>query len=324
VIAAVPEAVRGRHDGPTLISYLLHQYHHQHVTQPLLLEQLWELGIEISAGQLSRLLIEGQEIFHDEKAEVLGVGIETARYLQTDDTGARHQGQNGYCTSIGNELFAWFASTQSKSRINFLELLRATHQDDVVNVGALEYLARQGLPKAKLAVLELQGGSFATKAQWQAHLKGLGMTGPRHVQIATAGALMGSLLAPGFAVDMAIMSDDAGQFNVFEQALCWIHAERGINRLIPLNDHHRQAQSWIRRQIWNVYADLKAYQAAPHETLKVQISADFDALCATHTTFATLNQALKRLHRSKAELLLVLDKPWLPLHNNLSERDIRE
>ena len=194
----------------------------------------------------------------------------------------------------------------------------------MVNGGALEYMARQGLPKAKLAVLELQGGSFATKAQWQAHLKSLGMTGPRHVQIATEGALMGSLLAHGFAVDMAIMSDDAGQFNVFEHALCWIHAERGINRLIPLNDPHRQAQSWIRRQIWNVYADLKAYQAAPHETLKVRIRADFEALCATHTTFATLNQALKRLHRSKAELLLVLDKPWLPLHNNLSERDIRE
>lgn len=324
VIAPVPEAVRGRHYGPTLISYILHQYHHQHVTQPLLLEQLWELGIEISAGQLSRILTEDQETFHEEKAKVLDVGIETARYLQTDDTGARHRGQNGYCTYIGNELFAWFASTQSKSRINFLELLRATHQDYVVNAGALEYMARQGLPKVKLAVLETQGGGFATKARWQAHLKGLGITGPRHVRIATEGALMGSLLAQGFPVDMAIVSDDAGQFNVFEHALCWIHAERGIHRLIPWNDAHRRAQSWIRRQMWNVYADIKAYQTAPNAALKAKISADFDALCATHTSFTTLNQALKRLHRNKAELLLVLDKPWLPLHNNLSERDIRE
>lgn len=173
-------------------------------------------------------------------------------------------------------------------------------------------------------MLETQGGGFATKARWQAHLKGLGITGPRHVRIATEGALMGSLLAQGFPVDMAIVSDDAGQFNVFEHALCWIHAERGIHRLIPLNDAHRRAQSWIRRQMWNVYADIKAYQTAPNAALKAKISADFDALCATHTSFTTLNQALKRLHRNKAELLLVLDKPWLPLHNNLSERDIRE
>ena len=247
----MPEAVRGRHDGPTLISYLLHQYPHQHVTQPLLREQLWELGIAISAGQLSRILTEDQETLHEEKAKVLDVGIETARYLQTDDTGARHRGQNGYCTYIGNERFAWFASPQSKSRINFLELLRATHQDSVVNAGALEYMARQGLPKVKLAVLETQGGGFATKARWQAHLNGLGITGPRHVRIATEGAWMGSLLAQGFPVDMAIVSDDAGQFNVFEPALCWIHAERGIHRLIPWNDAHRRAQSWIRRQMGN-------------------------------------------------------------------------
>ena len=37
-----------------------------------------------------------------------------------------------------------------------------------------------------------------------------------------------------------------------------------------------------------------------------------------------LNQALKRLYRNKAELLLVLERADLPLHNNLSEQDIRD
>jgi hypothetical protein len=30
------------------------------------------------------------------------------------------------------------------------------------------------------------------------------------------------------------------------------------------------------------------------------------------------------MHRNKAELLMVLERPELPLHNNLSETDIRE
>jgi hypothetical protein len=34
--------------------------------------------------------------------------------------------------------------------------------------------------------------------------------------------------------------------------------------------------------------------------------------------------ALKRMHRNQDELLLVLERPELPLHNNLSEGDIRE
>ena len=54
------------------------------------------------------------------------------------------------------------------------------------------------------------------------------------------------------------------------------------------------------------------------------INAHFDELCKTKTSFATLNQALKRLAHNKKELLLVLERPDIPLHNNLSECDIRE
>jgi hypothetical protein len=113
------------HYGATLASYLLYQSHHQRVTQPLLLEQIQGLGIKISSGKLNEVLIEGNEDFHREKDDLLKVGKEVSRYLQTDDTGARHQGKNGYCTYIGNDLFAWFESTESKSRLNFLSLLRA-------------------------------------------------------------------------------------------------------------------------------------------------------------------------------------------------------
>ena len=321
VIAKAPE---GGHYRATLVSVILHQYYHQHVTQPLLLEQLKELGFKISAGKLSELLIEGKEDFHREKDELLAAGKEVSRYLQTDDTGARHKGKNGYCTYIGNDLFAWFESTESKSRVNFLDLLRGEHKDYVLNAGALEYMQQQGLPKAKVAVLEAHGGEFANHKAWREHLSNLGIEGKRHIAIATEGALMGSLLAHGLTTEMAIVSDEAGQFNVFRHGLCWIHAEGVIVRLIPLNETHRKEQRWVRTQIWDLYADLKVYKAAPSEELKEDIDARFEELCATRTSFATLGQALKRLHRNKAELLLVLEKPWLPLHNNLGESDIRE
>lgn len=91
------------HFGPMLVSYILYQYHHPHMTQPLLLEQLWELGVEISAGQLSQILTLSLDDFHQEKEAVLAVGIEVSGYLQADDTGARHEGKKGYCTSSGTE-----------------------------------------------------------------------------------------------------------------------------------------------------------------------------------------------------------------------------
>jgi hypothetical protein len=318
----LPESIHG-HFGPTLVSYILHQYHHQQVTQPLVLEYLREIGIEISSGQLSNLLIQDKEGFHEEKEALLRAGIEVSSYLQTDDTGARHDGKNGYCTYVGNELFAWFASTESKSRTNFLELLRAEHKDYVINAGALDYMARQGLPKKVLCLLE-GGACFADQAQWKRYLEQLGITNRRHIRIATEGALTGSLLAHGFSAQMSILSDDAGQFNVFEHALCWIHAERNILKLTPLNATHRKQQAWVRTQIWDLYADLKAYKAQPDEALKSQIQAHFDELCRTQTDYQLLNQALKRLKANQGELLLVLEKPELPLHNNLSESDIRD
>lgn len=125
-------------------------------------------------------------------------------------------------------------------------------------------------------------------------------------------------------MSLSIISDDAGQFNVFDHALCWIHAERIINRLIPLNEEHVKAVDVVREQIWHLYRDLKAYKLAPNATHAEDIRVRFIALCNLKTAYATLNQALKRMGNNQHELLRVLDKPYLPLHNNLSERDIRD
>jgi hypothetical protein len=157
VIAQLPESVRSGHWGSNLHSFILYQYHHQHVTQPLLLEQLHDLGIDISSGQLSQMLTKNLDVFHQEKSDLLRYGLPLSSYIHTDDTGARHQGKTGYCTHIGNELFAWFESTESKSRVNFLELLSSSGcQTYVINAGALDYMQRQQLPKRLLESLETQ------------------------------------------------------------------------------------------------------------------------------------------------------------------------
>ena len=134
------------HFGSTLISFIIDQYHYQHVTQPLLLEQLDHLGIDISAGQLNGILTEKKDSFHDEKTEVLLAGFEVSSCVQVDNRGARHQGHNGFCTHIGNELFADFESTDSKSRQNFLEVLRETRHrlHDQRHGGGLLAAARVG------------------------------------------------------------------------------------------------------------------------------------------------------------------------------------
>jgi hypothetical protein len=325
VSGQLPDGLNGCHFGNDLISFILYQYHHQHVTQPLLLKQLQDLGIDISSGRLSQFITDGLDVFHDEKDQLLQAGLSVSKYIHTDDTGARHNGKNGYCTHIGNELFAWFSSTENKSRINFLSCLsQGCSQHYVLNAGAFAYMEQQKLPRVLIVRLEDKVRRIETAATLEAWLDQHDIKAKRHRQIITEGALMGGLLAQGIPANFSIISDDAGQFNVFDHALCWIHAERIINRLIPLNDEHIKAVDDIREQLWLLYRDLKAYKLNPFAIQAEDIKFRFQAMCSTKTIYVTLNLALKRMGNNQHELLRVLDKPYLPLHNNLSERDIRD
>jgi hypothetical protein len=167
-------------------------------------------------------------------------------------------------------------------------------------------------------------GLFADEAYWNAHLTQLGITQERHRHIATEGALLGSVLHHGFPKDLPLVSDDAGQFKVLCHGLCWVHAERLIHTLVPLNPTHRQELAEVRGQLWELYAEMKAYKAHPLPEKKIDLEARFDALFTTQTSFETLNQTLRRIQRNKAELLLVLDRPDIALHINGSGRDLRD
>ena len=104
----------------------------------------------------------------------------------------------------------------------------------------------------------------------------------------------------------------------------WIHAERLIHTLLPLNEDHREDIAKMRAELWALYADLKDYKRKPRHKTKLLLQRRFDALFTQKTRYQTLNQLLRRLHQNKEELLLVLERPDIPLHTNGSERDIRD
>ena len=324
VMGQLPAEVLGSHFGSALRTYILSQYYQQHVPQNLILREVLEFGICISAGELSQIITEGKDQFHAEKDDVLRAGLEVSSHINVDDTGARHQGRNGYCTHIGNELFAWFSSSESKSRINFLELLCAGKTEYVIDDVARRYMLQQRLPKAQLALLA-KDCVFANKVLWELYLQELGLN-ERCRRIITEGALVANLLMQDNFPELVIMSDDAGQFNItgFMNALCWVHAERNINKIIPFTDDNRQAQELVRDQIWRLYQDLKAYKLTPANGMKGALTTRFDEIFTQKTCFQTLNLALQRIYANKQELLLVLQRPEIPLHNNLSENDIRD
>jgi hypothetical protein len=132
------------------------------------------------------------------------------------------------------------------------------------------------------------------------------------------------LIAHGVSPELTVLSDGAGQFDVFVHALCWLHVERPLARLVPHNEKHRQAIAQIRQGIWDLYAQLKAYRQAPAAAARPGLEQQFDELVAQRTGYPSIDGVLKGMAADRAQLLLVLERPEVPLHNNLSEGHVRD
>src|SRR6186713_2263226 len=175
ITAPLPPEVTG-HFGPGIVRFVLMQHIQGQVTVERLLTQLNGLGVRISKGQIITILTANKDAFHAEKDALLEAGLATARWVTVDDTGARHAGHDEYTTHVGDDRFAWFATRSSKSRLNFLDLLRAGHPDYVINATAAAYLVEHKVAEAVITrLLGHERRSFADEAAWQAHLDSLGL-----------------------------------------------------------------------------------------------------------------------------------------------------
>ena len=317
------------HFGNVLEQYALYQHFHNHVTQPLLLEELREFGVDISAGTVNRMLTEGHSAFHQEKDSLLGAAREVSSYLQTDDTSARHQGRSGHTLHIGNDFFATFFTTETKSRVNFLKCLLTPFTDYVLNLDALFYLESADVPQWLLKTLRRKAEAWTVyddETAWERQLKRWKIKSSEHRRLVTEAALWANMLARDMEVNTVLISDDALQFKLlgFSHGLCWLHQERHLTGLIPLTDEQRAAQSRVRDAVWKYYQRLKRYRASPTPQSRGRLEKDFERLFLQATGWEELDQALRKIHSRKQNLLLVLEHPEIPLHNNLSERDIRQ
>ena len=325
LVATLPKELGSSHFGPELIRYILYLHYQDHVTRPLILEHLLELGVDISSGQIDAILTIDKDQFHDEKDEILEVGLRNSKEIGVDDTIARHAGKNGFCTQIGSEFFTWFKSTDSKSRINFLQLLRGTATNYLISEDALKYMAQHDVSDTMMRRFKLElNRSFRDQNEWDNFLSSECNVGVQQRRTITEAALLGSIIFHGVPKDLVIQSDDAGQFAILIHGLCWVHAERHFRKIVPIDDQMRVKIEEIRDSIWTYYKELKEYKDNPSDEIKELLDQKFDQIFSQTTEYFIINRTLQSIKKNKAELLLVLKRPYVSLHNNGSEREIRE
>ena len=202
----------------------MHQYFGCRVTEPLILTQLKEVGVLISAGQLNNILIQNKEAFHQEKNGLLPAGIAATEEVKVDDTGGRHKGKNGYSTILGNEYFTYIVTTESKSRVNFLSILHGINPQYLINQDAVDYIETLK-PSSWLGgyLLTHSKDRLMNQKEWKEFLLEINIMREGEIRLVTEAALFASLIENGIPRDLGVHGNDAGQFNVFVRSLCWVH-----------------------------------------------------------------------------------------------------
>jgi Transposase IS66 family len=327
LIAPLPAGIVGG-CGPHLHRLVLMLHFQGQMTCERIVALVAGLGLALSKRQVVRLLTAKLEDFRAEDEAVLRAGLAGAPFVTVDDTGARHAGKGCFTTHIGSDRFAAFRTGPGKSRLAFLGRLLGGAARYVINAAAIAYMRVADLPRDiidKLARHALL--LFSSHEQWMEHLRALGLTDlavtPDPVRATSEAALWGAIVAEGLLGQAVIVSDDAGQFRLGDHALCWVHAERLVHKLIPANDKQSNAVEVARRMIWWFYRRLKEYKLAPSPEQASLLRAQFDRIFKRRTGYATLDRLLKRLLGRKDELLRVLERPEIPLNTNASENDIR-
>lgn len=319
--AELPKEAQGSHYGSTLRALATNLYA-QGMTQPGIHEFFCGLGIEVSAGQINHILLNEAQSYAKTSETILTAGLQEAPYIRVDDTGDKHKQKSSYCTHVGGEYFAYYKTAYSKSRENFLKILLQGKEGYLINESMIWHLFQSGVEDDILNLFEEHiGKAYGSKKGINRLLNQLGIVGKKIYQQCVEAALVGFISQTILKKGQVLLSDRAGQFAVFDHAGCWIHMERPLRKIIPVNEQVEKELTQVRNALWTLYRNLK--NAVLTGTGEEAIHKQYDELVQIKTTSPAINAVIANFASYREEMLKALDHPGLPLHNNDSERDIR-
>jgi hypothetical protein len=312
--------------GPGLKALALTLAYGANVSEGKLLELFRQAGVVLSSGWLAGLLSGDPGGLAAEAQAVERAGLASSPWQHSDTTGTRVAGEAWHCHVLGNPLFTAYHTLERKDRLAVLRLLRGggalTYRWDATADAYLDWVglsatARRtllsGIPRDQeldettlLALLE-------PLSRW---------VGPQQrTWCREALALAAYQAQTDWPVVQALVCDDAAPYRLVtdELALCWVHEGRHYTKLIAHVPLHQRLLADFRAEFWAYYRELLAYRERPSPTEAARLEQRFDALFGQTTGFRLLDERIALTRGKKAGLLLVLEHPELPLHNNPAE-----
>jgi hypothetical protein len=327
-LAPLPPGYHGQ-VGPGVRALVLALGYGSHVSQPKIREFLRDLGIALSAGQVSHLLVQDQDLFHTEARAIGEAGLRSSPWQHLDDTGTPVGRQTQHCHVIANPLYTRYQTGPRKDRLAVRDVLH----NGAPRTFLLDAAAGAALGSVRLAAATRRGlvqiprdhvlDEATLEGVLAAHVPRLSRADRQRVTETLA--LAADRAGPAAGRVQTLVCDDAPQFVGVTDTiqLCWVHEGRHYQKLDPCVPAHRRVLGRFRARFWRYYRKLLVYRDAPTPQAARRLRTAFDRLFATATGYAALDRRIAVTRTHKTALLQVLDHPELPLHNNAAELGAR-
>jgi len=327
-IAPLPNGYEGGF-GPTLKAWVIAFKNVSNISESKILEFLTNVGIYISKGTVSNILIKDHQSFHQEKTEIVDAGLQSTVYQATDDTKARVNGQNYHTHILGNPYFTAFFTKPQKNRSTVLEVLSNDKQlTYCLNELALSILTQLTISKKYFKELELLNSEkIYNQLEFEYLILQLFPSIGKQVKakIFEAAAIAAYRKGVDRPVVDVLLCDNAPQFKLIceKLALCWVHDGRHYKKLSPVFKYNAKKVNAFLKKYWKYYHKLLQYKASPSNDKAQQLLDEFDQLFSTVTGYNDLDDRIAKTKNNNMQLLLVLKYSEIPLHNNDMELGAR-
>ena len=329
-LAELPAGYDGEF-GPGVLSWILSLAYASGVSQPKIKDLLQTVGLTISAGQISNVLIKQHGVFHQERQDILRAGLDSTSWQHLDSTATRVMGQNHHCHVLCNPFYTAYCTLPSKDRVSMVSaLLGGRAPTFVLNEEAVQLMHAMSVPQKWVR-------QVCARLPWAQEISDETLTASLDhaappVPWSTARRVRDALAVSFYRTQSLVpripilLVDDAAQFNLLteELALCWIHEWRHYKKLEPRLDYHRTCLRAFGDAFWTLYRRLLAYREQPDLADAVALGAAFEELFTTPTGYAELDHRVALTLAKQNHLLLVLRHPEIPLHNNPAELGARQ
>jgi len=289
-------------------------------------------GLRISRGQISAMLHGVGTTFAAERQAILAAGLRSSPWQHIDATHTRVAGANQHCHILTNPLYTVYTTLPQKARLHVLDVLRGGAPRQFWLDHNTERLMRlMDVPRhaQKLVIQTLPRHALIDEVTLDAWLASAPHMTAKYtkkwIKDALAIAAYHAQRDPPLPVIPLLIGDDAPQWTMLteELALCWVHDGRAYKRLEPRLAYHRHVRDQVLTAYWALYHALRAYQQQPTQAEALRLRAAFDALVNQQTGYAALDARLAITAEKRRGLLMVLDHPEIPLHNNPAELGAR-